>query len=220
MLTYIAFNIDILVAGKLVSTDLVGMYGMALVLAWAPQDLFNRIIRPILLPAFAEKQDHREALCIAIVKITKFTALFGFPLVALAIICSKSILCVVFGEQYSIVAVPFSLLCIYSLLLILATILGNLFFGIGQPAKHRLFVGLRVLILIVFIYPAIKLFGLTGAAAIVVLASSVALCVQVLVMRKIIRLKIFDYIISWVPGLAIALPILITTWLLQYFSSG
>ena len=124
LLTYIAFNIDVLVAGKLVSTSLVGFYGMALVLARAPQDLFSRIISPILIPAFAEKQDNKESLCMAALKITKFTALFGFPLVALAIICSKTVLSLVYGEQYSAVAVPFSLLCIYALLLILATILG------------------------------------------------------------------------------------------------
>lgn len=208
VLTYIAFNIDVLVAGKLISADLLGMYGMALVLVWAPRDLFNRIIQPILLPAFAEKQDHREALCTAIVKITKLTALFGFPLVALAIICSKTVLSLVYGEQYSAVAVPFSLLCIYSLLLIVGTILGNLLFGIGQPARHRLFVGLRALILIAFIYPAIRLFGLTGAAAIVLLASFIAMCAQVIVMHKVIRLRIFDYVIAWLPGSVLAVPVL------------
>ena len=216
VLTYIAFNIDVLVAGKLVSTSLVGFYGMALVLARAPQDLFTRIISPILLPAFAEKQDDKEVLCRAIVKITKFTALFGFPLVALAIICSKTVLSLVYGAQYSAVAVPFSLLCIYALLLIVGTILGNLFFGIGQPAKHRLFVGLRALILIVFIYPAITLFGLTGAAMVMLFASLIALCMQVFVIHKTIGLNIFDYVMSWVPGLALAIPVIVIVELLRF----
>ena len=208
VLTYIAFNIDILVAGKLVSTSLVGFYGMALTLAFAPRDLFSRIISPILLPAFAEKQDDREALCRAVLQMTKFTALFVIPPIALAIICSKTILTFVFGAEYSAVAVPFGLLCLYILLLIQGTILACVFFGIGQPAKHRAFVGLRVLILVVLIYPSIKLFGLTGAAAVVLLASFVAMCVQVTVIRKTIGLNIFDYAISWVPGLALAIPVL------------
>ena len=220
VLTYIAFNIDVLVAGKLVSTSLVGFYGMALTLAVAPWDLFSRIISPILFPAFAEKQDDREVLCRAIVKITKFTALFGFPLVALAIICSRTVLSLVFGEQYSAVAVPFSLLCIYALLLIIGTILGNLFFGIGQPGKHRLFVGLRALILIVFIYPAITLFGLTGAAAVVMLASCAVMCVQVIVIRKVIGLNIFDYIISWLPGLVLAAPVLAVVLVVRGLAPG
>ena len=54
VLTYVAFNLDVLVAGKLVSTDLLGMYGMALALTFTPRDLFIKIISPILLPAFAK----------------------------------------------------------------------------------------------------------------------------------------------------------------------
>lgn len=215
VLTYIAFNIDILVAGKLISPDLVGMYGMALALALVPQDLFNRIFGPVLLPAFAEKQDNKEALCNNVLRITKIVTLFAVPLVTLAIIYSRNILSLVYGEQYSAVAVPFSLLCIYALLLILATILGNLFFGIGQPAKHRAFVGIRALILVAFIYPAIRLFGLTGAAVVVLLASFTAICVQVAVMHKIIGLKIFEYAISWVRGVALAMSVAIVVGALR-----
>ena len=216
VLTYIAFNIDVLVAGKLVSTSLVGFYGMALTLAVAPQDLFSRIISPILFPAFAEKQDDKEALCMAVLKITRVIALFAVPLTVLAIICSKTLLSLVYGTQYSAVAVSFGLLCIYTLLLIQGTTLANVFFGIGQPAKHRVFVGLRALILVVLMYPAIKLFGLTGAAGVVLLASFIAVCVQVAVMHKTIGLGILSYVISWLPGLVLAVPIFAIVRLLQY----
>ncbi len=215
VLTYIAFNIDVLAAGKLISTSQVGLYGMALALAVVPRELFARIINPILLPAFAEKQDKKEALCMAVLKITKVIALFAIPAVTLGIICSKTLLSFVYGVQYSAVAFAFGMLCVYVLLLIQGNILGAVFFGIGQPAKHRAFVGFRALILIVFIYPAIKLFGLTGAAAVMMLASFAAICLQVTMVRKTIGLNIFDYIISWAPGLVLAAPVSIVIVLLQ-----
>ena len=218
VLTYIAFNIDVLVAGKIVSTSLVGLYGMALTLAFASRDLFIRIISPILLPAFAEKQDDRESLSSALLKITKVIALLVIPPTALAVICSKTILTFVFGVKYSAVAGPFGLLCVYVLLLIQGTVLGAVFFGIGQPGKHRAFVGLRALILVVFIYPAIKLFGLTGAAGTVLLASFIALCLQVTVIRKTIGLNIYDYAISWAPGLALAIPVLAVVVVVRYLT--
>jgi len=163
VLTYIAYNIDVLVAGKLVPTSLVGYYGMALALAMAPRDLFARIISPVLFPAFSEKQHDKEALCRAVLKITKVAALLMIPPTALAIICSRAILTFVYPPEYAAVAVPFGLLCVYVLLLIQGTILGSVFFGIGKPGKHRAFVGLRALILVIFIYPGIKFFGLTQA---------------------------------------------------------
>jgi len=41
------------------------------------------------------------------------------------------------------------------------------------------------------------------------LASSVAMCLQITVIRKVIGLDIFDYIISWLPGLVLAAPVLV-----------
>lgn len=217
-LTYLAFNIDVLVAGKLVSTSLVGFYGMALMLAFAPRDLFVRIISPILFSAFAEKQDDKEALCRAVLQICKLTGLFLIPLLALAVVCSSTILGLVFGRVYSVVAVPFALLCVYVLLIIQGGILASVFFGIGQPGKHRAFVSLRAIILAVLIYPAIILFGLAGAATALLLASFAAMCLQVTVVHKTIGLNILDYVISWLPGLALATPVLAVVVLVRGFT--
>ena len=151
-------------------------------------------------------------------KITRATALLLIAPTVLVMICSKTILTLVYGAEYSVVAVQFAFLCVYVVLLIQGTVLGNVFFGIGQPGKHRAFVGLRALILVVFIYPAIKLFGLTGAAGTVLLASFVAMCVQVAVIRKTIGLNLYDYAVSWVPGLALAIPVLVVVVVLQYLT--
>jgi O-antigen/teichoic acid export membrane protein len=220
VLTYIAFNIDVLVAGKLVPTSLVGFYGMALTLALVPWDLFAGVMNPVLLPAFAEKQDDRESLCRAVLQITKYTALILIPPTALVMICSGTILTIIYGAEYSAVAVPFGLLCICVLLIIQGGIFANVFFGIGQPNKHRLFVGFRALILIMLIYPGIKLFGLTGAAAVVVLANFAALCLQVTVARRTIGLNVFDYAISWLPGLVLAVPVVIIVVVIRVFQPG
>jgi O-antigen/teichoic acid export membrane protein len=220
VLAYIAFNIDVLVAGKLVLTSLVGLYGMAMTLALAPLDLFSGIISPVLLPAFAEKQDDGKALCKAVLQITKYTALFVIPPTALAVICSGTVLTIVYGAEYSTVTVPFCLLCIYVVLLIQGNIFTSVFFGIGQPAKNRAFVGLRALVLAALIYPGIKFFGLTGAAAVVVLASFAAMCLQLTVIRKTIGLNIFDYATSWLPGLVLAVPILVTIVVVQRLKPG
>jgi O-antigen/teichoic acid export membrane protein len=209
VLTYIAFNIDVLVAGKLVSTSLVGFYGMALALAFAPWELFSGMISPVLLPAFAEKQNDKEALCKAVLQITKYVAIFVIPMAALALSCSSTILTVVYGAKYSAVAVSFGLLCVYVVLLMQGGVFASLFFGIGLPAKNRWFTGFRALILIVLIYPGIRFFGLTGAAAVIVLASFAAMCLQVAVVRKMIGLRISDYATSWLPGVVMAIPVLV-----------
>jgi O-antigen/teichoic acid export membrane protein len=125
----------------------------------------------------------------------------------LAVICSSAILTIIYGAEYSAVAVPFGLLCIYVVLLIQGAVFTSVFFGIGQPDKNRAYVGLRALVLVALIYPGIKFFGLTGAAAVLVLASFTAMCLQLTVIRKTIGLNIFDYATSWLPGLVLAIPV-------------
>jgi O-antigen/teichoic acid export membrane protein len=209
ILAYIAFNIDVLVAGKMVSTYLVGLYGMALTLAISPWDFFNGIISPVLLPAFSEKQGDKKALCKGVLRITKYTALFVIPPIVLALICGGAILTIIYGEKYSSVAVPFSLLCVYVGLLMQGGIFTSLFFSIGQPAKNRAFAIVRCLVLISLIYPAIRFFGLTGAAAVILLANFIALCLQITVIRRTIGLNIFDYVTSWLPGVVMAILVLV-----------
>lgn len=207
ILAYIAFNIDVLVAGKMVSTSLVGLYGMALTLAISPWDFFSGIISPVLLPAFAEKQGDKKALCKGVLQISKYAAMFVIPIAVFALLCSSIILTIIYGEKYSAVAVPFSLLCVYVGLLIQGGIFTSLFFSIGQPGKNRAFVVVRCLVLVSLIYPAIKFFGLTGAAAVILLANIIAMCLQLIVIHKAIGLSIFNYATSWLTGLVLAIPV-------------
>lgn len=217
ILTYLAFNLDVLVAGKIVSADLLGMYGMAIVLARIPREFFTRIISPTLLPALAEKQDNREALRSAVLKLSKYIALFTFPFTALICTCSGDILSVVYNSEYRVIASAFSLLILYMILLLLGGVFINLFLALGVPAKHRLFVTIRTVILAATIYPCIKYFGLTGAAFSVFISNLIAWVFQIRVAGELIDLKINRYFLSLVPGLALSVPVYSIVTLLNYF---
>ncbi len=217
VLAYLAVNIDVLVAGKMVPVGILGMYGMAFALARIPRELFSRIIAPTLLPAFAEKQGDHEALCAAVLKLTRLTALITFPAVAIIALCSNTILSIVYGKEFSAIAIPFILLCVYVMLLLQGGAFTSVFLAIGQPAKHRLFVVVRAIILVMIIYPSIKVAGLTGAAFSVLFANVIALFFQVRVASDLIELKTNKYFISWLPGCSLSLPVLLVVGLLKIF---
>jgi len=200
MLAYIAFNIDVLVGGRMVAPSLLGKYGLALAIAWMPRELFSRIVGPILLPAFAEKRNDHTAICQAILRITGITALIGIPWLALAMCFDKEILSLVYGSQFTAVALAFGLMCISVLVITQGITLTGVFFALGQPDKHRAFVGIRAIILIILIYPSIQWWGMTGAAGAVLGANLVALVVQVVVVHKVIGLSIMSYLNCWLRG--------------------
>jgi len=217
-LAYIAFNIDVLVAGKIVIPQLLGMYGMALALARIPRELFMRTISPVLFAAFSKKQDDHRTLCTAVLRMTEYTVLLVAPFAAVAVVCSKKILSMVFTEAYSGVAMPFGILCFYILILIQGVVLTTVFLSIGKPGKHRAFVGLRAVLIVLFIVPATKHYGLSGTAAVLLASNFCALYIQLLVIRETVGLKITDYLFACLPGLVFSVPAVGAVWLVRHLA--
>jgi O-antigen/teichoic acid export membrane protein len=217
ILTIVASQTDVIVLGKLLPMAVVGVYSLALRLATTPQDLYLRIFAPVLLSAFSEKQDDKPCLCRAILKMTKVTAMFGLPLAVFCVVSAGKILTIVFKSEYATAAVPFGILSIGALLLIQGITLASIHLAIGQPHLYRRIVFHRAAILVCLIYPAITFFGMTGAAMATLLAGFAALFAQIISMRKQIGLRLLQYLLCWLPGLALALIVLIPVTLFKLF---
>jgi lipopolysaccharide exporter len=219
-LTVIIRQTDVIVLGKVVSGEELGMYYLALQLASQPIQLFERIIGRVLLPVFAEKQDNKESICRAILAIARTTGVFGIPLLAFIISCASPILSLVYGSKYAEVAVPFSLLCLWGLVFTQAIKVASIFLGMGLPHLHRRAVALRGMLLASLIYPGTVYWRLSGAAAAVLVAYSITLVVQFVWLGKLIKLDVTKYMRSWLPGLLLSALVFITAGLLKFAKVG
>jgi len=199
-LTIVSLQTDVFVLAKLAPTAQVGMYALALSLAMQPGGVFGQTISRVLLPAFAEKQDDRRFLRHATLKLIRATVVLGVPLVTIAAMFAGTILSVVYGSKYAAVAVPFAILCASQLFRIQANILAMIFLATGQPHLNRRYVTLLAALVIGLIYPGVVLFGLAGAAGVILLANAIAVCVQVMWIREQIGLRFLEYVRCWLPG--------------------
>ncbi len=198
-LTVIAMETDIFVMGKLLPSAQVGMYALALTLAQQPRFLFSQTIGRVLLPAFAEKQNDKTALRNAVVTILKNMLLIGVPLSILVAFGSKIILSVVYGAQFSAVAVPFTLLCFATLFNAQAIVLAQVYIGMGLPYLHRRYVTLIAGLIVILMYPVIKWFGLSGAAGVLLFSHIIGVFMQIVWMKNVIGIRMKDYIYCWLP---------------------
>jgi len=198
-LTIVSLQTDVFVLGKLVPTAQVGMYALALSLAVQPSGMFGQTIGRVLLPAFTQKQDDKQSLCRAALKMIRTTVVLGVPLVAIAAIFAGSILSVVYGPRYAAVAVPFGILCASQLFRIQGHILAMIYLAIGQPQLQRRYVIILAALIIGLIYPGVVLFGLAGAAGVLLLSNGISVCLQVVWMRRVIGLHFKDYVACWIP---------------------
>ena len=198
-LTIVALQADIFFLGKLMPTEEVGMYIMALALAQQPAAIFVRTIGRVLLPTFSEKQDDKLYLCRTVLKVIKGTIMVGVPTMALAAIYGRTILTVVYGSEYGAVSLSFGILCFYLLFSVQGAILSNIYLAIGRPHLHRRYVLLLAFLIIILMYPGIKMFGLAGASGVLLLSNLVAVCMQVIWMKDVIDLKFRSYARCWLP---------------------
>lgn len=219
-LSVIIQQIDVITLGKMVSREQLGLYYMAFQLADQPVQLFNRIIGRVILPAFAEKQDDKKSICRAMLTMARGIGVFGIPLLAFAIMCAGPILSLVYGSQYSAVAIPFALLCVCGLAQMEGIKVASILLGLGLPHLHRWAVILRGVLLASLIYPAIVYGGLSGAAAAVLTAYSAGLVVPFVWIRKLIKLDLTEYMRSWLPGLLLSLLVIVPVGLLKLSGVG
>jgi O-antigen/teichoic acid export membrane protein len=144
------------------------------------------------------------------------------PVMMFMIICAKPILWMMYGSQYTAVAIPFSILSVAILMRVQAVPIAQILLALGQPHIHRRFVGLRAFILLIIIYPSIVWFGLSGAAMSVLLAYLIVLLIQIFYYytRKKIVFRLGDYATCWLQGLLTSFVWLGTFILFRFFVGG
>jgi O-antigen/teichoic acid export membrane protein len=218
LLAIVVLQTDIIVLGKVISAGQLGLYSLAVNLAYLPAILSDRIIRPVLLAGFSKKQDDKDALCQAILKISQVATILGMSLVAFMASCASGILLLAYGPKYVAVAVPFAVLCVCALMRIQRAVFVPVYMALGRPHLHRRFTALQAAIVVCLMYPAVLIFDLPGAAGVILVSNIITLCFQVLYMNKLIGLRLLEYVRCWLPGLLACSIVLGSVALLRVFN--
>lgn len=214
VLTFLAFQADVMILGKMVSTDILGLYGMAIMLSQVPLTLFHKTITPVLLPAFSLKQDQKEKIVSALSSLSKVIGVLVLPVIAFMVFNSSTILRIIYTPEYAAMAIPFVFLSIYAFWGIHMRALAAVFLALGRPEIFRWTAIVRVVVLAIFLYPMIRFFSVIGAAATVSFTAFIVFLIQLIILKKLIALKLGVYLKSWGLGLILSLVVALPTLLL------
>jgi PST family polysaccharide transporter/lipopolysaccharide exporter len=212
ILTFIFMRADVFVIGKLCTAEQLGLYSVAVALAQMPLQLLSVLMSQVAMPAFSKMQTDAQRLNQAIVSITSWGALLGFPLLLFAALYGKDILSLVYGAPYAQVAGPFSAAFATSLVRFFGVPIATACFATARPQLHRFFTAVRVVLIVLLIYPAVKFFGITGAAIAVFISMFVSHFLQVMRMRKITGLDFKQYGLIFLPAAGVSICVLIVWW--------
>lgn len=215
ILTYLFMQADIFILGKMCGNEILGLYSMAYSLASIPQMLFSKAAGPLILPVFSEMQDRKERLTGNLIRMTRMLFLLGFPMSVILSIFAAPILEVVYGAKYAEVSMAFSFMCFYIILYIVNVVIASTYTALGKPDLQRRFTVIRLIILVLGIYPAIKWYGTSGAAAMRVFCMIFAGWFQLYTLKKLLDMSPSKYLISMKDGLYLSCLIVLPSLLIH-----
>jgi len=212
ILTFIFMRTDIFVIGKLCTASELGMYSLVVSLASIPFQLATKLISDVTMPAFSTIQSDTLRLRKTLINVSSKLSLTAIPVFLFAVLYSKDLLFVIYGPKYVSISIPFCILLGTSVIRLIGTPIVGLYLAIGKPHLHRNFTAIRAVLILVFIYPAIKFFGLIGAASAGFLSISIGYIYQVNRLSTIIELNKYRYFIKFVKGITVSI-VIIFVWL-------
>lgn len=212
---FIYMRADIFVLGKFCSPVELGLYTMAISLAQIPFQFITALMDQMAMPVFSEMQSQKERINRAIVKVTSIIAYLCFPMLFFVVVHGKEVLTLVYGSPYAKVAAPFALIFASWLFRFCSIPLAQLYFALGHPELHRLFTAIRTIAIICLIYPAVKWFGLVGAASAGLVSMLIGYIFQLVRLKEITQLDLKKYGAIFLKAISISLCVLIT-WALTH----
>lgn len=133
--SFVAYTLDSLIVGSLVDLDQLGLYSMAITLAFAPLTRVSWVIGGILFPAIAATKD-RDQVRRLLLTSTRLMALILCPLVPVAVVLAPVLIPTVLGDRWTGMVRPFQILLIVGVAHAVLNVLGETFSGSGQ-ARFR-----------------------------------------------------------------------------------
>lgn len=209
ILTVIVTQIDDFFLGRMILPGVYGMYTRAKVLSNMPQQLFAQVINPVLLPAFSEKKNDIHGTRKGLLIMTAATCVLYLPMLVFIALNARFLLSVVWGPDYGMLALSFIWLFGLVVVRTQSFYLVSMTMALGKPHLVRIFLIIRVVLAAATIYPAIKLYGVSGAAMILTVSSLIALIAQVVLIMRDIQMKFTAYLRAWGLGFLYAAVLLI-----------
>ncbi|MEJ2546160.1 MAG: oligosaccharide flippase family protein [Calditrichaceae bacterium] len=194
VLNYFSREIDILIVGKILGTEILGLYSLAKQLVQKPILILNPILTKITAPLLAKLQDNQRIIKNTYLKIISLVALVNFPVYSLLAFMAFHVVSLFYGQKYIDAALIVSFLSI-----------NYAFRSIGNPvggliiARGRTDIGFYWNLFVFAVYPIVVYFS--SIQGVYFLAASLAAFRVILsypgwymVLRKLISVGYVEYL--------------------------
>ena len=204
---------DLIIVGKIFSTETLGFYSMALTIVGIPMSKISQVIRPVLLPYFSRLKEVSTPIAETFLKTNRFIAALVFPaLVGLACV-SNDLVPILLGSKWIPIIPILQVLAGVGILKSIVDIIPVAFSALGRPGlSFKINCAAAIYIPGILLIGASQ-FGLTGIYVSWFIAQGINTIVHFSILSPVINVSVkeqllnlrFPFIVTILMALAVIL---------------
>jgi O-antigen/teichoic acid export membrane protein len=151
-----------------------GFYQMAYRISSLPATELTHVVSQVAFPAYSKLQDRPVVLRNAYLRMLQFVAFFSTPLAVGIFLLAPEMVRVMLGPKWTPIIPILRLLAVWGFMRALNSTATPLFRGVGIPRLVTQFTFVKMVVMLISLYPLTKRFGLMGTSLSIILASLIA----------------------------------------------
>lgn len=214
VINYFARNIDQLLIGKFLGSEILGYYSLAYKLMMLPLQNISWVLSKVMFPVLSKVQDEFERLQRAYIKMLQSISIMTFPLMSLLFVLAPQLIRVIYGEKWSAVTDLVRVLCFCGMFQSIGTISGLIYQSVGKTDVQLRMGILNTAVVFVTLVFCIQ-YGMTAVALGYTIVSILWVHFSMGVVCRVIRLNYWHVYKSLLPSFAISAVLLVMGSLLK-----
>lgn len=204
ILVFCSQNIDNAAIGKFIDTRNLGFYTFAMMIANLPAIYISHLVGRVTFPAYSQIQKDKERLSKTYFKTLKYISFFVIPVSFGILIFCPDLLRILYADKWSSAIIPLQILVFYGLFRALTTPSGNILMAIGAIKWLALLEVLSLIVVILFIYPVTKYYGIIGVSILMTIITICGYLIVGLITNKYINADFKYYLKIILPYIIIS----------------
>ncbi len=186
---FVTVEIDNLVAGKVLGMEYLGFYVIAYTLGNMPATHISKVISKVMFPVYSKLQNDLPALRETYLRVLEFIACISIPAAVGIAALAPEIVEVVYGDNWLPAVSILKILCVFGGLRAIGAMNGYVYNALGKPNIPFYLNIVKLLIILVVIYPATVTYGLMGTAASVTIPMIAQFSIGIYIFSRVIALE-------------------------------
>ena len=189
ILVFLVTQGDDAFVGKILGVTTLGFYQMAYRLSNAPATEITNVISMVTFPAYSKMQENISRIRDAYLNVLQVTLFLSIPMAGLIFVLAPDFTRIFLGDKWMPMVPAMQVLAIAGLLLSIEATMAPIFLATGRPRIGTFWQSIRLIVLVLCIYPLSMQWGIAGTSLAVCMSIAVCTFGSLLKVSSIIKMK-------------------------------